>query len=289
MIDNNFKEKCRKQQCKFRSEVLNTDKDVYENMLRNEDGELGLNFFEGFGIRDLVKRIPFRKQFHCNLLRSEHIPYNLFIPLDQNKEYCKVVFKDLLGGIIDRILLIDIEYAPQPRENYLDDFTAFDTYIEYRHVDGSKAILGIEVKYTEGSYPLKDGTTEHRRMTKEFEQSKYKDITGKSGKFQLKDEDFEQLKLDRYRQVWRNHILGESILLEKDSQYRHFHSITIYPSGNAHFTNVLREYRKNFLKPEFQEVVQGITYEDFIQSCKKYLPDKKYGGWLEYLEKRYLP
>lgn len=259
--DSQFKNQCRIHQSRFRANVLGVWFDEDINILKIVDGKSGLNFYDGFGIRKLVKKIQFRKPFHCNLLRSEHLPYNLFIPLDQNKDYGRLVFNDLLGEIIDRILVIEIEYAPKPKENYLDDHTSFDTYIQYHHTDGSLGILGIEVKYTEGSYPLKVGSTEHDRMTKTFNASKYKEITEQSGRFQLKEGDFDQLKLDRYRQVWRNHLLGESMLLEKDSKYHHFHSITIYPSGNTHFTDVILEYREVFLKPEVQEVVQGMTFD----------------------------
>lgn len=283
-----FKEKCKEHQIKFRVEEITVDKDVFETMLRKEDGERGLNFYDGFGIRDLVRKIPFRKQFHCNLLRSEHIPYNFFTPLDQDKGCCKQVFNDLLGGGIESIRPIKIEYAPPPKENYLNDHTAFDAYIEYQHIDGSKGILGIEVKYTELSYPLKAGSTEHKRMTKYFDKSKHKEITDKSGMFQMKPGDFDELKKDRYRQVWRNHLLGESVILNDGDEFKHFHSLTFYPSGNSHFTEVIREYREKFLKPECQDGVQGITYEEFFQSCRKYCPKQEYRDWIEYLEKRYL-
>jgi hypothetical protein len=222
------------------------------------------------------------------LLRSEHIPHNFFNPLDQNKEFCKQVFNDLLGGGIESVRPIEIEYAPRPKKNYLNDRTSFDAYIEYRHSDGSVGILGIEVKYTEGSYPLKEGSTEQKMMYEKFEQSKYKLRTEQSGQFQLKDGDFDQLKLDRYRQVWRNHLLGESIILNDGNEFKHFHSLTFYPSGNIHFTEVISEYKEKFLKPEYQYRVQGITYEDFFQSCQKYCPNQLYKDWIEYLEKRYL-
>ena len=283
-----FKQKCREHQSKFRSEELMVGKEMYDNMLQDEDGERGLNFYDGFGIRELVRKISFRKPFHCNLLRSEHIPHNFFIPLNQDKEFCKQVFNELLVGIIENIQWLKIEHAPEPKEKYLDDHTAFDTYIEYQHIDGSKGILGIEVKYTELSYPLKDGSTEHQRMTKYFDKSKYKETTDKSGMFQLKPGNFDELKKDRYRQVWRNHLLGESIILKDDSEFKHFHSLTFYPSGNIHFTEVISEYKERFLKPEYQYRVQGITYEDFFQSSRKYCPNQQYSDWLEYLEKRYI-
>lgn len=286
--DNHFKNQCRWHQSTYRSEELKVSFDEDVNVLLNEDGLKGLNFYDGLGIREWGKNKPFRKLLHCNLLRSEHIPINFFIPFDQDKEFCKMVFNDLLGSIIDKMGDVVIEHAPQPKGKYLDDRTSFDTYIEYRHTDGSMGILGIEVKYTEGSYLLKEGTTEHRRMTKDFDKSKYKEITEKTRKFELNNGDFDQLKQDRYRQIWRNHLLGESILLEKDSKYRHFHSLTFYPCGNTHFTEIIRKYREKFLKPEFQDCVRGVTYEDFFRSCKKFAVKKHYLNWLEYLEKRYL-
>jgi hypothetical protein len=286
-----FKNQCRYHQSHYRSEVLKVWYNEDINVLLDEDGRYGLNFYDGFGIRDLVRKITLRKQFHCNLLRSEHIPYNFFIPfipLEQKKEFCKQVFNDLIGTGIESIIQIEIEYAPPRKEKYLNDHTAFDTYIEYQHIDGSKGILGIEVKYTELSYPLKKGSTEHTKMTKDFEKSSYKKRTIESGVFQLNTGDFDKIKTDRYRQVWRNHLLGESIILKDGKDFKHFQSLTFYPSANKHFSEVISEYRNWFLKPEYQYRVQGITYEDFFQSCRKHCPNKQYNIWLDYLEKRYI-
>lgn len=125
-----FKSQCRYHQSNYRSEVLKVwfDKDI--NVLLEDAGRDGLNFYDGFGIRNVVKKEnPFRKPLYCNLLRSEHIPYNFFIPLDQNKQFRVQVFNDLLGDSIIEILEIKIEYAPPQKEKYLDDHTAFDTYI----------------------------------------------------------------------------------------------------------------------------------------------------------------
>jgi len=71
-------------------------------------------------------------------------------------------------------------------------------------------------------------------------------------------------------------------------KFGHFHSLTFYPEGNTHFTEVLPKYKK-FLKPEYQDRVQGVTYERFFEICWEYLPSEEYGKWLEYLKRRYLP
>ncbi|MBM3404212.1 MAG: hypothetical protein FJY10_04910 [Bacteroidetes bacterium] len=285
LSDYDFKRNCRNHQSRFRSEVLKVWFDRYINVLLDEDGKKGMNFYSGFYIFSSVKnRYPgFRKPLYCNLLRSEHIPFNFFIPLDRDKEFGKQVFNEILGGIIEQITLLKIEYPEIPPSKYLDDRTSFDTYIEYRHVDGSEGILGIEVKYTERSYELKNGSKEKRDV--EDETSLYYRRSCKSGVFQKGI--LSLLKQDDYRQVWRNQLLGESILIEDKPKYSHFHSLTFYPEGNIHFTEVISGYQE-LLKPEYRDRVQGVTYERFFKICRKYLPNEEFIRWLEYLERRYI-
>ncbi len=285
MKENDFKRKCRYHQSWFRSEVLKVGYDDYVNILQDEDGQRGLNFYDGFDIFNTVKenlKNKFQKPLFCNLLRSEHIPYNLFVPLDRDKEFGKQVFNEILGDEIDKILKIKIEYPPKPKQKYLNDNTSFDTYIEYLHKDGLSGIIGIEVKYTELSYKI--GITEKERM--EDTDSLYYQVSKKSDVFN--DRDLKELVQDDLRQIWRNHLLGESILLVGKPKFSHFHSLTFYPLGNTHFTKVIPEYQE-FLKPECRDRVQGVTYERFFEICRELLIKQEYGKWLEYLEKRYIP
>ena len=281
-----FKSECRNHQSKFRSEFLGVEKDTHPNIIKDEDGfKNGLNFYSGFGIfSSVLKRYPdFRKPLYCNLLRSEHIPFNFFIPFNKDRDFGKDVFNEILGDIIKQIIKIEIEYPENTHPEYLNDRTSFDTYIEYRHIDGSKGILGIEVKYTEHSYELKEGSKEKKDV--ENLKSLYYQRSRESGVFL--DGDLTVLKQDDYRQVWRNHLLGESILIVDKPNYGHFHSFTFYPEGNTHFTKVLSGYKK-FLKPEFQDRVQGVTYEKYFEICRKHLPNEEFEKWLGYLERRYI-
>ncbi|MBQ0084856.1 MAG: hypothetical protein KBS65_01265, partial [Prevotella sp.] len=127
----------------------------------------GLVFYEGFRkeIMGLYRagHTKIGMNLLNNALRSEHIPYNLFFPMMkiQNKTATKGFFNELLGrdGVAE-ILDVKIEYAPQPKCNYLNDGTSFDAFVLYRHKDGSKGAIGIEVKYTEKEYSI--GETEYR-------------------------------------------------------------------------------------------------------------------------------
>lgn len=158
-----FKELARRHQIKFREEILGVGYNGYENILKDEDAQRGLIFFDGFKILEAADaRYPYFKlnqACFANMLRSEHIPFNFFIPLSKNLEYARAVMNRFMGGVINNITDIRIECDPDP-EKALKDKTSFDVFIEYRHASGGYGIIGIEVKYTEKEYPLKRGSKE---------------------------------------------------------------------------------------------------------------------------------
>ncbi|MCL2809294.1 MAG: hypothetical protein FWD24_04405 [Treponema sp.] len=278
-----FLNKAREHQSKFRLENLNLlDYDEYGNYLTENDAKKGLNFYNNFGIFTVVKEyIKFNKNIYQNMLRSEHIPFNLFIPLDNNKIYLKNVFNEIFNGEIKLIDLLKIEYAPQPKEKYLNDKTSFDVYIEYTRDDDKKGIIGIEIKYTERGYKI--GKKECIEINNY--ESIYYEITNKSNVY--KDEIIIKLQDDDYRQIWRNHLLGESILIKNTDKFKYFTSITFYPQKNEHFNIVSKQY-KNFLKEEHKDKCLFITYEKLMELLSKHCPDDNYKKWIEYLNTRYI-
>jgi len=174
------------------------------------------------------------------MLRSEHIPFNLMIPFnlnDESREYCAKVFNQFLNGVIKSINRIEIEYAPSKNERYLKDKTSFDAYVEYSHIDGSTGILGIEVKYTEQGYKLKSGSSEAKGLLNGT--SKYFPINTKCNLYHAESE--LNLIKDEFRQIWRNHLLGEYMLHVDSEKYKHFTSITLFPEGNTHFKHYSKE------------------------------------------------
>ena len=166
-----FKAKARLHQSRFRAEKLKLPCVYYGNILTPEDGIIGKNFYPDFDVFEAVKGYrPYNKPLYSNMLRSEHIPFNLFIPLRHDLAYSTAVFNSILGGcvksidshsIIDKKENLKVEFAPKPKKNYLNDRTSFDVYIEYNHVDNSRGMIGIEVKYTEGEYEF-SGETEKK-------------------------------------------------------------------------------------------------------------------------------
>lgn len=223
-----------------------------------------------------------------NALRSEHIPYNLFFPMMkiQNKTATKGFFNELLGrdGVAE-ILDVKIEYAPQPKCNYLNDGTSFDAFVLYRHKDGSKGAIGIEVKYTEKEYSI--GDTEYRNTHDEAGNVKlaehYEHATRLSGYYILDSE--EELVSDNLRQIWRNHILGASMIQHGD--IRHFDSVTVFPDGNTHFHTASDEYR-GVLTEEGRSSFFAITYEEMFEALTHHFRTPEYLAWIRYLYHRYL-
>jgi hypothetical protein len=278
-----FLRRARFHQSIFRAKYLDLPSDTYGNYLTKEDGEKGENFYDGFGIFDAVKKYrKYNKPLYSNLLRSEHIPFNFFIPLDKDRNYCKNIIADILKSNIISIDKIEIEYAPKPKEKYLNDGTSFDVYIEYTNSDGTKGMIGIEVKYTEREYKLQANSKQEKDINDK--NSIYFSVTNNCGLY--KPNAIEVLLTDKFRQVWRNHILGESLLLSDSNKFEHFTSLTLFPADNIHFIKTSKEYIDLLTNNDNKFI--ALTYEDFFALLSKYCPDINYKNWLDYLTTRYI-
>jgi len=279
-----FLARARLHQSEYRAKILNVPFDGYGNYLTRSDAEAGLNFFGDFGIFDAVrKRYPkYSRALYANMLRSEHIGFNLFIPFRVDLEFGKIVFNEILDGQIESIDCIEIEYAPPEPEKYLNDRTSFDAYIEYTHIDNSHGIIGIEVKYTEHEYKLESGSKQEADINNK--DSRYYTVTDQCGLY--KPDTIDRLKSDKFRQIWRNQLLGESIILSETDEFQHFTSLTIFPSGNSHFIEACQEYEEMLAENDGRFV--SVTYEDFIAIGRKHNPHGKFSEWLDYLDERYL-
>jgi len=262
--------------------------DGIETILTDADAQKGLIFFDGFKVfESALTRFPLfklNKACYANMLRSEHIPFNFFIPISKNREYARTILNRFMGGVINIITEIRIEYAPDSSKTLIDK-TTFDVFIEYRHASGSSGIIGIEVKYTERESRLVRNSKEGRDIADP--ESVYNKLTDRIGLY--RKEILHELKTDDFRQVWRNQLLGESLTRKNnpESIYEHFTSIILYPEGNDHFRELIPKY-KSFLNPGLENSFKGITYEDFISVARELTDDVDFLRWLQYLDDRYI-
>lgn len=283
--DDEFKKKARALQFAYREDVL---KDFNEYrapqvLLSEENAKSGLIFYEGF--RDLIlsKVGNIATPLTANMLRSEHIPYNLFTPLETMPDISAEVFGRMIDHPIKRILEINIEYAGKADKSlYLNDRTSFDTFVRYETFDGRIGGIGIEVKYTENEYPL--GNKEGKDIAGENE--RYQSITAQSGYYQPELDIKKFLTAHHLRQIWRNHILGYSMKQRGDIDI--IHHVHLYPQNNEHFHHhALPDYRK-LLTEKGNESFKTITYETYFAILDKYNNNSSILPWVKYLRQRYL-
>lgn len=277
-LDDPFMASARLHQSRYRLETLRVDCDIYGNMLKDSDAKDLLNYYGRLGVREeLRKRYQkYSKIRDANMLRSEHIPFNMFAPLMGRLDLAKQIMQKAFGVQLEKVTDIKIEYAPEPKEFYLYDGTSFDVYVNYLNSQGKISGLGIEVKYTEHEYAV--GLREKGNI--ENKKSKYWELTDSSGQFV--DESKDYLACDKMRQIWRNHLLG--LAMKQRNDLSEFTSITMHPSGNLHFTKAILEYH-SLMKPEFRKTVIGCTFEKYIDAING---DVKILDWKKYLFERYI-
>ena len=299
--DTAWQAKARKHQSDFREKemkvpaVPNTRRSgCYGNVISAEDAARGVNFYSPFW-NEIRADLKGRKgAILSNVLRSEHIPYNVFFPMRHDLKKSAALFRSLTGRDVKAVLDIIIEYAPSPKKEYLNDLTSFDVYVDYKDSHGGRCGIGIEVKYTELGYKIgpgeelkiKDTNSIYYRATRESgcfdygEMSEEKFVAGNFGKHSRGDD---------LRQLWRNHILGLSMVQHED--IKDFLSVHLYPSFNEHFnpatSTVLRDY-SSLLNEKGKATFLPLTYETLFDAMKACGMDEIDEGWIPYLIRRYI-
>jgi hypothetical protein len=227
-------------------------------------------------------KIPTDFGLMANMLRSEHVPWNIFVPMMTDLTVAANCFSEILPHRdIKTIRKWKIEYAP----NTIQDKTAFDVYVEYETSREEAGVIGIEVKYTEEGYSV--GNKEFAMM--QDSSSAYSVTTRNSECFVNNDP--LQFNNPDFIQLWRNHILGLAMLQQGKADY--FDSLTLYPSGNVHFHSsdshigVIEAY-KGLLTDKGKDTFHSITYEDLFKILSEHYNKRRFLPWLKYLETRYI-
>lgn len=298
-----FKELAEKHQEQFKKEILGLDGcGLFRNphtkemvpigrFLTDEDAKAGMIFYEGFRkeilavANDMYDFNGRHKSMYVDMLRSEHIPFNIFVPMgidNDSKKHAAFIFNKFIANSriasVDKIIIEDDRFCDD--ENYLKDKTAFDAYIAYTSTDGKRGGIGIEVKYTEASYEI--GVKE-----KQFcldDNSPYWNVTRWSKCF---TEDPEKIKTQNdFRQIWRNHLLG--LVMVKNNQIDYFTHIHLYPKENGHFEKILPVYEQQLMTDKGRRSFRAITFEDLFTELGREYTDERYSQWVNYLNERYL-
>ena len=177
----------------------------------------------------------------CDLLSSMPLCFNLFGPVSVDlalaQRAVNTWFPEAPGTVEDVIL----EWSPERRtDRYLRNGTAFDAAVILRLPDGKRGVIGIETKYHEHLGP--DEVPESSRL------AHYRAIADKS-------EAFARGSVDRLvgaplQQIWQDHLLTQSMLLQADEDWGWARFVLVYPSRNPSFAEGVQQYAALLAKPE---------------------------------------
>lgn len=164
----------------------------------------------------------------ANLLSSQALTLNLFVPLALDPDRAAAVFRKLLPGFVGTVTGIGFEHSPGRRgPDYFGDGTAFDVLIDIVTPEGEPAFVAIEIKYTEGA----GGPVPAPRP-------RYAETARDSGLY--RDPEAAVLARPGFEQLRREHVLSQLML--RHGLYGRGHFILLGPAQNGHVQAMGQRY-----------------------------------------------
>lgn len=286
--DASFQRRMRFHQSWYRAEVLNVpygvgpkrkSKTLYGNMLREADGNRGLNFLTPHIFQVAQRRLALKTggiddfRLLNNLLSSQPMCFNLFGPLVDDLKLARRVLGALLPVEIHKVQKVMLEFAPQPTGDYLNDRTAFDAYVSYERTDGRHAFLGIETKLSE---PLSQKIYANPRY---WHWTRLPDSP-------WREDSWSQLQTLRFNQLWRDHLLA---IANKGVSPLGFSSgglLLVYHPSDTEMAATVNAYRE-LLKPG-DESFMAIPLDQLVENWRGVIERSTERDWLDDFSQRYL-
>ena len=193
----------------------------------------------------------------CDLLSSMPLCFNLFGPLSVDPDLAQRAVNKWFPeapGVVEDVIL---EWSPQRRsERYLRNGTAFDAAVILRLPDGRRGVIGIETKYHE--HLGHEETPEPGRL------AHYRDIAVRSKAF--RPDSVDRLVGEPLQQIWQDHLLAESMVLQDDENWGWSSFVLVYPSRNPSFAEGVQQYSALLAKPEsFQpRTLESLLHADAL-------------------------
>lgn len=131
------------------------------SFLTAKAGQSGANFLDPEHLPFVNRALIYREigavydltRLRQNLLSSQPLVFNLFVPLQQDPELATRVCAELFPGLLARVEGVDFEHSPGRGEaRFTADGTAFDLVIRGRSLAGARIVLCLEVKYSETAF-----------------------------------------------------------------------------------------------------------------------------------------
>lgn len=131
------------------------------SVLTAKAGQLGGNFLDPEFLPVVNRALIYREigavydldRLRRNLLSSQPLAFNLFVPLALDHTLATRMCAALFPGVLTEVTQVTFEHSPgrgDPR--HTGDGTAFDVVIRGRTPEGSRGLIAIEIKYSETAY-----------------------------------------------------------------------------------------------------------------------------------------
>lgn len=288
-----------------------------------------LNMWDGICFKAVKhfdqSQIRWHDQKH-NLLSSQILCINLFFPLREHPDLLKLWLSSRLADV-EEVTDLDFEYIgpddtqePSGYRNYFKEEgsrgqnrTSADVAVIWRDSKGSKNLLLLEFKFTEGDfgacsrYPNMDSKRcySSREIIRSPHTQCYRAQVGRLyWHFILADDSpFRQelltsevycpFRYDFY-QLMRNQLLAHCIQRDPEEHYKKVEFGVMYHTDNERLTNMSRPFNKEkdplkawhklLISPDSFHV---FTIQGFLESVGSNLPSDLV-DWRKYLEEKYL-
>jgi len=203
-----------------------------------------------------------------NLLSSQPLCFNFWGPLKYDHPLANAF---LSATVPDFAELIDIhfEWAPQPKEDFTDDNSAFDVMIEYQDRNANRVVWGLECKYTDRLRSKSYDTETYRRV---FEGSK--DIFVNPYGFYVRPS---------FNQLFRNQLIA--CAYEQKTGTRS-HCGIFCSADDTKALDIASRFQMALANGAARFSI--LTYQGFIETMQKLVLDWEARKWTMLLWARYL-
>lgn len=297
----------------YRKDILKVYPGEHAHWLPSDEANAGKNFVESMR-REIFDGVAKRKQAGkgidfkrttTNLLSSQAMCFNLFVPLKKWPNLLVHVLQKLIPGL-HQIESLDLEYTP-PKEIFHDQIglsgVDCDVLVRGIKANGEKVVVVIETKYVETEFSI-CGFRKRKSITPcsadtivgtDFSNCNYKtkkgykywDVSASGDLIKQSFINFEACPFgDGKWQLWTNFCLAFGIAqyFEADE----FHSLVVFPSQNlalSRCNEVFDQFRNVITKPDR---FHPLRLEDVVGAIK----EKASGGienvWIDQFAEKYL-
>lgn len=193
-------------------------------------------------------------RLYRNMLSSMPATFSLVGPLKLRARLATAVLRRIQPGFIQKVTDVLFEHSPARRHPaFTMDRTAFDVLIKVDTTAGVSGFVAVEVKFTE------TGSETPARL-----RPRYDELSTQSGLFV--DPDHPALRTAPLQQLWRQHMLGYSMI--KAGLYSEGRFIVLAPALNRPIQEALTLYRTH-LRPDGVVPFDVISFESWIGAMRR--------------------